>query len=138
MEILIETCGWVGALLVLAAYFLISSKKVSADSLTFQLMNVGGAATLIVYTYARDAHASVLVNSIWVLIGLKTLIPYISNLLKLSAIKAKDVAFDVAVESKDVLHGGINNVVVSAKVAVQEVVPPVHPDINNCINEKII
>ena len=44
MEYLIEAIGWLAALLILLAYLLISAGKVEARSLTYQLLNILGAA----------------------------------------------------------------------------------------------
>lgn len=129
MEVLIELCGWIGAILVLGAYFLISTNRVTSDSISFQLLNVIGALTLIIYTYSRDAFASVLVNSIWVLIGLKALLPYFLKFIGRSAIKAKDAAVDVVIDSKEVLQDGIIEVVEVVQDVVQEVVQDVAPEV---------
>lgn len=62
--------GWIGALLVLIAYYMVTSGKAKADSTGFQLINIIGASFLIYYTYCFKAYASMSVNIIWVLIGI--------------------------------------------------------------------
>lgn len=62
--------GWIGALLVLIAYYMVTSGKAKADSTGFQLINIIGASFLIYYTYSFRAYASMSVNIIWVLIGI--------------------------------------------------------------------
>ena len=37
-----EVIGWIGALLYIIAYFLISIKKLQADQVIFQLLNILG------------------------------------------------------------------------------------------------
>ena len=37
-----EVIGWIGALLYIIAYFLISIKKLQADRMIFQLLNILG------------------------------------------------------------------------------------------------
>ena len=72
-SIVAEVFGWVGAILVLAAYFLVSTGKAEGSSNTFQYMNIAGAICLIIYTYYCQAYASFAVNSVWVLIGLRSM-----------------------------------------------------------------
>ena len=43
-----EVIGWIGALLYIIAYFLISIKKLQADQVIFQLLNILGGVCLIV------------------------------------------------------------------------------------------
>jgi hypothetical protein len=69
-----EVFGWLGAILVLIAYFMISKGKAKPDSIQFQLINILGASFLIYYTYSFEAYASMAVNIIWVFIGLSSLI----------------------------------------------------------------
>ena len=44
MKLAVEVIGWAGAALILGAYALLSAGKVRAESLTYQLMNILGAA----------------------------------------------------------------------------------------------
>lgn len=72
-SIVAEVFGWVGAILVLGAYFLVSTGKAEGSSNSFQYMNIAGAVCLIIYTYHCEAYASFAVNSVWVLIGLRSM-----------------------------------------------------------------
>ncbi|MDX1975252.1 MAG: hypothetical protein SFT92_06210 [Rickettsiales bacterium] len=69
MSLWIDIIGWVGAVLVLAGYFLISFKKLTSDSYSYQAVNIIGALFLATYAYYKDAGASVLVNVVWFFIG---------------------------------------------------------------------
>ena len=69
-EILVDTVGWLGGLLVVVAYFMISSGKATAKSVSFQTLNIVGSVFLIVNTYAKGAYPSTVVNIIWVGIAL--------------------------------------------------------------------
>jgi hypothetical protein len=69
-EILIDTIGWAGGLLVVVAYFMISSGKTTAKSPSFQTLNIVGSIFLIINTYAKGAYPSTVVNIIWVGIAL--------------------------------------------------------------------
>lgn len=70
---LTEVFGWTGALLVLGAYFLVSTGKATGSSNLFQYLNIAGAACLIIYTFNCQAYASFAVNAVWVLIGFRAM-----------------------------------------------------------------
>lgn len=69
-ELIIDTIGWLGAVLVLYAYFMVSTKKLAGDSLHFQAANISGAFCLIINTYYHHAYPSAVVNVIWIGIAL--------------------------------------------------------------------
>jgi hypothetical protein len=71
---IVDWMGWVGAFLVLAAYALISIKKISSDSYYYHGINIVGASLLALYALAKDANASVVVNVVWLLIGIGAVI----------------------------------------------------------------
>lgn len=79
----LELCGWIGAILVLVAYHMVSTGKSKAHSKYFQLLNIAGAIFLVTYTYNLRAYASMAVNVIWVGIGMSSfiIILNLSNLL---------------------------------------------------------
>ncbi len=70
MKVVVEVIGWVGATLILGAYALLSAGKVRAESLTYQLMNILGAAGFIVNSGWNGALPSAALNVIWMGIGL--------------------------------------------------------------------
>lgn len=76
MEILIEAVGWLAALLILLAYGLISAGKIEARSMTYQLLNIVGAAGFIVNSGWNGAIPSAALNVVWMGIGLVTLFRY--------------------------------------------------------------
>jgi hypothetical protein len=47
-SILIDILGWIGVAAVLAAYFMVSSKRFEGDSVIYQLLNLVGAGLLII------------------------------------------------------------------------------------------
>lgn len=73
MAIWVDVLGWMGALLLLGAYALISFKKIEGNSLIFQLMNIFGSVFLVVNTYYYGAWPSTLVNLIWILIAMSAI-----------------------------------------------------------------
>ena len=70
MVLFANICGWIGAILVLVAYFMVSSGKSHSNSVKFQSLNIIGALLLVVYTFDCAAYASMIVNTIWIFIGL--------------------------------------------------------------------
>jgi hypothetical protein len=71
--IAIETAGWIGALLILGSYILVSLGKIEGRSATYQWMNVVGAAGFVVNSGAHGAIPSTALNVVWLAVGLATL-----------------------------------------------------------------
>lgn len=69
MKFSIDVIGWIGALLILIAYALISFKKIEGNSLKYQLLNIFGSIFLVINTYYYGAIPSTLVNVIWAIIA---------------------------------------------------------------------
>jgi len=69
MLIAVEAIGWIAALMILAAYALLTAGKVDARSPLYQWMNVGGAAGFIVNSGYNGAIPSAVLNVIWMGIG---------------------------------------------------------------------
>jgi len=73
MQLLIDTLGWVGTVLYLIAYALVSLKKVEGDSPLYQGINIVAGALLIVNTYYWRAYPSLGLNAAWIAIAVFTL-----------------------------------------------------------------
>jgi len=69
MGMLIEIIGWIGAILVLVAYGLLSAHRLSGASVSYQLLNIGGAVGLLINAMWNGALPSGVVNLIWMGIG---------------------------------------------------------------------
>ncbi|HVE01605.1 MAG TPA: hypothetical protein VNB78_07940 [Sphingomicrobium sp.] len=69
LEITVEIVGWIGAVLILAAYGLLSAGKIGGQSRLYQWMNVGGAAGFVVNGWWHGALPSTALNIVWMLIG---------------------------------------------------------------------
>lgn len=65
----VEVAGWIGATLILLAYLLLSAGKLTGQSLTYQAMNVVGAAGFVVNGWWHGALPSAALNVLWLLIG---------------------------------------------------------------------
>lgn len=72
-RVLIEVAGWTGAGLILVAYLLLSTGRVTGQSRLYQWMNVVGAACFIVNSGWNGAIPSAALNVVWLLIGGVTL-----------------------------------------------------------------
>lgn len=79
MKFSIDVIGWIGALLILIAYALISFKKIEGDSLKYQLLNIFGSICLVANTYYYGAIPSTLVNVIWAIIAVFAIVAIVKN-----------------------------------------------------------
>ena len=70
---LINFIGWIGSILYLLAYALVSVKKTEGDSLLYQGINILAGTLLVIYTLALGAYATTGLNAVWVIIGWLTL-----------------------------------------------------------------
>ena len=69
MKLAVEVVGWTGALLILLSYALLSTGRLRAESLTYQLMNILGAAGFVINSGWNGALPSAAMNVIWMGIG---------------------------------------------------------------------
>ncbi len=69
----IDVLGWVGTVLYLVAYALVSWKKVEGDSVLYQGMNIFAGVLLVANTFYWRAYPSLGLNVAWIGIGLFTL-----------------------------------------------------------------
>lgn len=79
MEFIIETLGWLGSFMVLAAYGLNSYQKIQSDSWVFLLLNGIGGIFLVVYTVHKEAYANTFINIAWVVIAVPALLRRLSK-----------------------------------------------------------
>ena len=73
VDIVIEIVGWAAAVLILAAYALLTAGKFDAQSRAYQWMNVAGALGFIANSGWNGAIPSAALNVIWAGIGLTAL-----------------------------------------------------------------
>lgn len=66
---MIALLGWAGAAVLLAAYALVSSKRITGDGGVFQVLNMAGGAALALNSAVNGAWPSAVLNVIWVAIG---------------------------------------------------------------------
>lgn len=70
----IELAGWVGTLLILSAYALVSFGWLAASHVAYPLMNAFGSLGIILVSFRKKAYQPGILNVIWVGIALAALI----------------------------------------------------------------
>ena len=70
---IIDIIGWIGTVLFLVAYALVSAKKVESDSWAYQGMNLIAGILLTINTLYLQAYPSAGLNIAWLLIAVVTL-----------------------------------------------------------------
>ena len=79
MEILIQISGWLGTILIVSAYFLLSRKKITGQSKTYQFLNLVGAVTLGIAVFHQGAWSALALNVVWATIAIVTLVKVRQN-----------------------------------------------------------
>ena len=74
MEIFSETVGWVGAFLVVTAFFLVSTKRIKATSRRYELLNLFGAIGVGVNVFYQQSWPALVLQIIWALIAIYSLV----------------------------------------------------------------
>jgi hypothetical protein len=79
MKLLIDILGWIGSVLLIAAYALNSYQKIKSDSYTFLILNIVAGIFLIIYSWYYTAFANTFINVVWVIIAIPALIKLIQK-----------------------------------------------------------
>lgn len=74
IETIINIIGWIASVLIVGAYFLNIRGKLSSQSKWYILANLVGGLFFIVNTIYLKAYPSAMVNVIWVIIAVASLI----------------------------------------------------------------
>lgn len=74
LPVLLTSAGWCGAAGTIAAYALVSTRRLAPDSRAFQGTNAVGASLLALSAAAAQSWPSTAVNVLWALIGMQTLL----------------------------------------------------------------
>ena len=69
-----DIIGWIGAALLLIAYYLVSTKRTDGESTSYQLLNLGGGLLLIVNTLYHRTFPPAFVNTVLAAIAILTLV----------------------------------------------------------------
>lgn len=73
LKLLINILGWIGSVLYLIAYALVSMKKTQGDSILYQGVNIFAGILVVIYTLFWGGYATTGLNAVWVAIGFFTL-----------------------------------------------------------------
>ncbi|MCL4529599.1 MAG: hypothetical protein M1282_09305 [Chloroflexi bacterium] len=65
-QTIIDVLGWTGTISYLVAYYLISTKKIEGDAVSYQLINLFGGVLLTMNAVFHGAMPAVAVNAAWV------------------------------------------------------------------------
>ena len=71
---MIDVGGWIGVALLLIAYALVSTRRLTGDSTIYQLLNIVGSVLLIINSFFYGAYPSVGINIAWIAIALAALL----------------------------------------------------------------
>lgn len=74
MNYFIEIMGWVGAVLIVGAYFFNINGKLKSTSTIYILSNLLGGIFFTINTYIHQAFPSMIVNIIWIIIAITALL----------------------------------------------------------------
>jgi len=74
MGLAADALGWVGAVALLAAYAMLSFRRLSAQGAAYQGMNIFGSFLLIINTAYHHAYPSTAVNVVWIVIAVLSLL----------------------------------------------------------------
>jgi uncharacterized protein with PQ loop repeat len=74
-----DVIGWVGAVLLLVAYALLSFKKLTSNSVLYQSMNVLAGIGLAISSFSHAAYPLTFVNSVWSVIGVIAIFAALKN-----------------------------------------------------------
>ncbi len=73
-DLFIDIVGWAGAIVLLLAYGLVSTRKTEGDSVSYQVLNLAGSGLLMMNSFYYGAYPSSGVNIVWIGIALFALI----------------------------------------------------------------
>ncbi len=73
MKLIIDVGGWMGAIMLLLAYFLVSTKRVGGTSIRYQGLNLIGSVLVGTNALYYTALPSFSVNVVWIMIGVAAL-----------------------------------------------------------------
>lgn len=69
MKTVMTLVGWVGAISILWAYYLVSIGRAEQKKKTYLWLNIIGSVLLIVNTFYLEAYPSAFVNVVWLVIA---------------------------------------------------------------------
>lgn len=77
-----QAVGWVGAVLLLLGYWLVSTRRVDGEGLPFQLVNIAGSVFLGIAAVGGRVWSSAALNAVWALIGVAVSVRLLARRLR--------------------------------------------------------
>ncbi|WP_437440080.1 CBU_0592 family membrane protein [Polaribacter batillariae] len=77
-----EIIGWIGSALFIVSYFLLSTNKLKADNIPYQLMNILGGLCLVISAYSTKDNPNLFTNLVWMFIGLFAVVQIVKKRAK--------------------------------------------------------
>ena len=74
MNYFIEIIGWIGAVLIVGAYFFNINGKLKSSSILYIISNLLGGIFFTINTFVHKAYPSMIVNIIWVIIAIAAIL----------------------------------------------------------------
>ncbi len=75
----LDVLGWIGAILLLGAYTMVSFKKLAPDSFAYQSLNIAASILLLINTLYYGAYPSSFVNAVWTVIAVAAIFSVVRN-----------------------------------------------------------
>ena len=72
-SLIINILGWLGSVSLILAYWMNSSNRLSAQSITYQVLNLFGSICLIINSTYYHAYPSSFVNVVWAIVAITSL-----------------------------------------------------------------
>ena len=73
LNYLVEIIGWIGAVLIIGAYYLNINGKIKSSSAWYIVSNLVGGIFFTINTFVHQAYPSMIVNIIWIFIAVEAL-----------------------------------------------------------------
>ena len=74
MNYFIEIIGWIGAVLIVGAYFFNINGQLKSSSVVYIISNLLGGIFFTINTFVHQAYPSMIVNIIWVVIAIAAIL----------------------------------------------------------------
>lgn len=79
MNYFIEIIGWIGAVLIVGAYFFNINGQLKSSSVVYIISNLFGGIFFTINTFVHQAYPSMIVNIIWVVIAIAAILKKINR-----------------------------------------------------------
>ena len=86
----VDIVGWIGSILIVVAYWLISMGRFKSHSSLYQGMNIIGSIFLVINTVYYHAYPSSALNVVWAMIGMYWIVRHRNKRENLSRIHQTD------------------------------------------------